>query len=155
MRWIDVVNLTAESIISGILSSVDGNTQFNLNDSYIDLKGMGKDGAWPVHMRLAKGALHAYSALGGTEQEAVRIVSSNENNGVHVYTNGKHAVELSGKAYGGRIMVGDPNERVRINMGCNASNGRTYLTLYNSAGQIMWQVYENESGNAVVYQKTS
>jgi len=87
----------------------------------------------------------------------VRIVSSNENNGgnVHVYTNGKHAVELSGKAYGGRIMVGDPNERVRINMGCNASNGRTYLTLYNSAGQIMWQVYENESGNAVVYQKTS
>ena len=156
-KWIDVINLTAESIVSGILASIDGNTQFNLNDSYIDLKGMGKDGKWPVHMRLAKGALHAYSALGGTEQEAVRIVSSNENNGgnVHVYTNGKHAVELSGKAYGGRIMVGDPNERVRINMGCNASNGRTYLTLYNSAGQIMWQVYENESGNAVVYQKTS
>ncbi len=145
------------SIVSGILASIDGNTQFNLNDSYIDLKGMGKDGKWPVHMRLAKGALHAYSGIGGTENEAVRIVSANDNNGgnVHVYTGGKHAVELAGKANGGRIMVGDPNEKVRVNMGCSVTDGRSYIALYNSAGQLIWQVYENESGNAVVYQKTS
>ena len=40
-------------------------------------------------------------------------------------------------------------------MGCSVTDGRSYIALYNSAGQLIWQVYENESGNAVVYQKTS
>lgn len=156
---IEVINLKAQNIISGILSSVDGNVTFNLNDAYIDLQGVGSSGGVvrPVHMRLAKGALHAYSSYGGEEKEAIRIATGGDwNSGnVHVYKDGQHAVELAGRENGGRVAIGDKNGRMRMWMGINDNSDRFMLNVYNASGVLIYQVYETYAGNIAVYQKTS
>jgi len=156
---INVINLKAQNIISGILSSVDKTVNFNLNDAYIDLQGTGSAGGEvrPVHMRLSKAAMHVYSSFGGAEKEGVRIASSAENNGgnMRVYTDGNAAVEIAGRANGGRIAIGDKNGRIRAVMGVNDSTGRFYFYVYNASGTVIYQVYETDAGNIAVYQKTS
>lgn len=156
---IDVINLKAQNIISGILSSVDGKVTFNLNEAYIDLQGVGSTGGEerPVHMRLSNGALRAYSSFGGTEKEAVRIISSSDTNGgnVRVYTDGQSAVEIAGRTNGGRVAIGDKNGRIRATMGISDSTGLFLFAVYNTAGVVIYQVYETDAGNIAVYQKTS
>lgn len=154
---INVINLTANSIVSGILSSVSGNAKFDLNASVIEMKDSNLVGSIPrARMNLEDAKLDLFSGYGGTEQRAVRIATVDVSNGgnVRVYQNGKSAVELSGQPYGGRAMIGNSDGAIRIYAGMS-STGRPQITMYNSSGSIIWQVYENESGNAVVYQKTS
>ncbi len=156
---INVINLKAQSIVSGILSSVDKTVNFNLNDAYIDLQGTGSAGGEvrPVHMRLSKAAMYVYSSFGGTEKDAARIASSSDNNGgnMRVYTDGNAAVEMAGRVNGGRIAIGDKNGRIRATMGINDSNGLFMFNVFNSSGVVMYQVYETDAGNVAIYQKTS
>lgn len=171
----------ANFITAGVLSSADKKVKFDLNGAYIDLQGMGSSGGVvrPIHMRLTNGALYAYSSFGGEEKEAIKIVTALDNNGgnIHVFSDGKHAVEIAGKSKGGRIQTGDKNEKVRSGMGIYDSSGTSFIelrgpngtmifqayegtnglngiALYNNAGEIIWQVYENANGTASVYQKT-
>ena len=155
---IKVINLQAESIVAGILSSVDNMIQFNLNTAEIVLKERNLEGSVPrATMSLEDAKLNLLSGFGGVENVAVRIATATAwNSGtVRVYKDGKPAVELAGRENGGRIMIGDNNGKVRLSTGIDDSTGRFFFYVYNSSGVSVYQVYETAAGNIAVYQKTS
>lgn len=155
---IDVINLKAQSIISGLLSSVDGMIQFNLDSAEIVMKERNMDGSVPrATMSLEDAKLNLLSGFGGVENVAVRIATGSDwNSGnVRVYKDGQPAVELAGRENGGRIAIGDKNGKVRLSTGINDSTGRFFFYAYNSSGVVIYQIYETDTGNIAVYQKTS
>ena len=155
---IKVINLQAESIVAGILSSVDNMIQFNLNTAEIVMKERNLEGSVPrATMSLEDAKLNLLSGFGGVENVAVRIATATAwNSGtVRVYKDGKPAVELAGRENGGRIMIGDNNGKVRLSTGIDDSTGRFFFYVYNSSGVSVYQVYETAAGNIAVYQKTS
>lgn len=179
--YMDIGELNANLIHAGTISSNDGNVNFNLDEAAIDLERLAQDGVGTIRLMLKNAGLRLYDDMGAGEKELISIAATEgvQTGHMHVYTDGNICVEVGGTSGGGRVRIGDKTGKARADFGINTntlvpylslyddaqkrrlriglqdSTGRGSIALYNSAGETIWQVYENAAGNATVYQKTS
>lgn len=149
---IDVINLKAQNIISGVLSSVNGDIKFDLDNAVLQmLEPTVVGNVRRTRMNLEDAKLDLYSGYGGTEHIAARIATLADNNsgGFRVFCNGNNAGEFSALETGGRLVLGDTNAKVRVGMGCNTENGRSYFSIRNSDIKFIFEVRETDNGTTV------
>lgn len=177
--FITAGTMNANMVRAGVLQSNDGDVSFDLNNAQINMKSIGTAGQ-TIRMLLRYASLQLLSAYGGEEKTAVQLATSNASNsgGITLFVNGVQCAELRSHEDGGRLLIGDDegkiktilaisestkmpyialrdgNQKVRMRFSMLDANGRPSIQLLNSAGETIWQVYENTSGTASVYQKS-